>query len=125
MTSEKKIPRTLNECCQRDPVSNELWELSYQVEKIGSIILVIMVIGGIALAFIRQKFMTDVDSNLIGGLFWGTLLTWGINSLAEYWLYNLISWLIAGLAQIVYNTHVTANVSLYNAQNEILDNIER
>lgn len=111
---KRSKPKTLSECVEHGPVVQELYSWAANVKKIG--ILACFV-------FIAYGFISGIVVAMVTG-FWGFVSTF-ISELIYGLLIYASTWCIAvlliALANIVYNTKITANVALLNCEQEMTE----
>ena len=114
LDKERKIPKTLGECLEIDPLSKNLWDWAENLEKFGAIILLLIIIAGIVFTGLA---VVEADYNGESLLWRGcsTLFTWVFYAIIEYCVYHALSLLMSALATIVQNTTISANVAAYKA----------
>jgi len=117
-SSEKKIPKSLEDCCETDKVSGILWSWSDWLELWGSRILVVLIILGVISIIGQAMQVANIDEDMVFLTVVTSALTWSLYAIIEYCVYHVLSLLVASLATIVQNTRITANVALYNAAKE-------
>ena len=128
--SQKKVPKTLNECIKPDGVSSNLWILAERLEKWGSILLsLIIVFGIINTIFTGVSTYHEIDYNRNGDgaaretvfAVITSLFTCAILAFLEYCAYRAVALLIGSLASIVQNTNISANLALYSVKGKAGD----
>ena len=107
-TLTKRVPKSIKECREPNLVTETLWSWAQIVERIGAIAFLIWLVCGIISAFV-VFFSTDMDVFA----FLGVELAAVISALAEFLAFRAVAVVIAALANITFNTSVSANVALY------------
>lgn len=110
--NEKIVPHSINQCKEPDSVSKTLWHWAGILRSIALVVSIVFVvaglIGGIAAA----------SSGLEAGGFFGVFISSIVVAAASYLSFFVTALLLEALGNIVYNTHVSANVALYTYKNE-------
>ena len=113
----KKVPVSVKECVTPNLVTETLWSFAKIAERIGVISFFVTVILGILSAIITLIATSDGVTFLI---ILGSSLVSGIVDLL---FFRFIAVIVAALANITFNTSVSANVALYehleSAQKEL------
>lgn len=121
--SQKKVPKTLNDCIKPDGVSSNLWIWAERLEKWGSSLFVLIIIFGIintistgVTTYQEIDILGDEDAATRATVFAvsTSLFTYALYACLEYFAYHAIALLIGALASIVQNTNVSANLALYS-----------
>ena len=109
---KRSKPKTLSECVAPDPVVQELYGWANGAKKIGLVACVVFVIYGIinGMTMAKDDGFLGFVSGFIPEVIYGFLV---------YATTLCISKLLIALANIVYNTRITANVALLNCEQEI------
>lgn len=115
--SQKKIPKTFNDCVKPDKVSTNLWIWAERIERWGKFIFYFLI--GYAIletvsAGIEMSEAYDVDETTIILTVITSFVTNILIAFLEYCAYHAIALLLGALASIVQNTNITANLSIYN-----------
>lgn len=124
--TEKKIPKSIDDCTKPDKTSRDLWLWCERLEKWGKILFWIIIISGIILSITSAIQIskvtkgiyytyTDTETSFSFVIFITSLLDTALYALIEYCTYHVIALLIGALASIVQNSKITANVALYAA----------
>ena len=121
--SQKKVPKTLNDCIKPDGVSSNLWIWAERLEKWGSVLFGLIIIFGIinmistgVTTYQEIDILGDEDAATLATVFavLTSLFTYALYAFLEYCAYHAIALLIGALASIVQNTNVSANLALYS-----------
>ena len=112
--TERKIPKSLKECYEQDSVTRSLCQWSERLKSWGSKVLVVLIIIGIISTISEVIEAMQIDGSLAIFVAVASAITWGLYAFIEYCVYNVLALFIRALASIVYNSQITANVSLYN-----------
>ena len=128
-TIPKHIPSTLNECNSTSNAAMDIRTIAIRVDLIGAILLFILLFGGFCASLyfgLATPEVTSSTSSLYSSVesssdfsakaFFVSASIFGISGLVEYILYKSLSSLLNGVAQIVDNTTISANVALYKQQ---------
>lgn len=123
-------PKTIDDCVKPDKLSSTLWKWAKNIETIGVVVLVLIIIGGAFIAYnagseatLDSKTMKySADFNFKA--FFSSLSTYAIIAVVEYCIYHVFSLLIASLASIVQNTRITARIAEYSARNNSQQDIK-
>ena len=118
----KTIPKTLSECYQPSRLVRAIRGLAKNIVRIGVIILIISLIVGIIEA-ISGSLVYSYDifgtADEIEGFNFGIFLTFIINLAIKVLIivgaFNFAALIMNALANLVYNTNITANIALYEA----------
>lgn len=116
-STDKELPKNINDCVKPDKVSKCLWAWASRIETWGYIIFWLLIIAGIVGAisdFLQANEVLD-ESECIPILI-TSLLTNGLIAFLEFCAYNAVALLIGALASIVHNTNITANLAIYNTE---------
>ncbi|MBQ3123956.1 MAG: hypothetical protein IJC09_00855 [Clostridia bacterium] len=116
--SKRKIPKSIDDCTEVDPVSEELWGWAESTERWGKILLVIYILYGIITA-ITTAIVVDAYGSPDGfnvALCISGVIKCAIYAVLAYILYHLIALLIASLATITQSTRVTAKLTEYRVR---------
>ena len=103
----KKVPKSINECTQPNLVTQTLWSFAKIAERIGVISFFVTVILGALSALITAIALADGVSFLI--IFGSSF----ISGIVDFFFFRFIAVIVAALANITFNTSVSANVALY------------
>lgn len=107
-----EFPKSLNECTAYDEVSPEIELWSKRVKKTGLFIAIIVMIATVITAIVLiSAGESAVVIYVLGGGF--------AVAFVEYGICWAISLLLAALASITYNTHVSAMVQLYSNRPDV------
>jgi len=115
--NEKRIPKTLNECMKPNSTVSELYLWAERVENWGHILLALLTIGGIILTIVEAVSLVDVNEDMIIPTIITSIITWGLYVFLAYCAYHAISLLLYALASITHHTMISANVALFESQN--------
>jgi len=130
-SSNKKIPKNIEECIKQDLVSKNLWEWCKKLEKWGKILFWVLIIGGLFLSInssiIEEEIIvsswvgetTEIRETFSFEIFIPLFLNSILYAFIEYWIYHIITILIGALASIVQNTTINSNIALYNAAKDL------
>ena len=119
--SNKRIPKSLEECYEEDVVSKDLWMWSQRLVEWGKEVLGTLIVIGSISTIIDAVEMADINEDLVIYTVISSITTWGLYSLIEFCTYNVLSLLVTALASIVQNSKITANVALYNAAKDVVE----
>lgn len=100
----KTIPKSLDACNKCPIVVYELWHWARFLETSGIVLFVIYIIVGIALSIGFQG--DDFCLSIVGGVVLGFM---------SYAFSKAIALLIGGLAALIYNASISANVAIYES----------
>lgn len=114
LDKERKIPKTLGECLEIDPLSKNLWGWAENLESFGKILLAIILVCGFVLV-IYAGIAANEEYESVWGAVLSTGFTWILYAFIEYCVYHALSLLMSALATIVQNTTITANIAAYHA----------
>ena len=136
-SSNKKIPKNIEECIKQDLVSKNLWEWCKKLEKWGKILFWVLIIGGLFLSInssiIEEEIIvsswvgetTEIRETFSFEIFIPLFLNSILYAFIEYWTYHIITMLIGALASIVQNTTINSNIALYNAAKDLDSKIKK
>lgn len=116
--AKRKIPKSIDDCTEVDPVSEELWGWAESTERLGKILLGVYIAYGI-LSAIMGAFIVDNYGSPEGFdfmLFIPEIVKCIICGILISILYHLIALLIASLATITQSTRVTAKLAEYRTR---------
>ena len=107
--TEKRIPKSFEECYEIDSVSHDLWNWCEKVEKYGKIVYWILSVLAFLCAFYiaDSEYGFDIKVFIFIGVIAGAIISF------IYFLFHLVAIIIGSLASIVQHTKITADVSLY------------
>lgn len=136
-SSEKTIPKNLDECTQNSAVSNNLWSWAARIETWGKVLFWILVVVGLissiadSIAFNEvtkhsyySGYYTDEKTTLAWDVFFTEILEWALYAFIEYCTYHVLALLIGALASLVQNTKISADVALFCASKDCADSLE-
>ena len=99
-----KVPKSLEDCVNQDPVSQALWQWAERVAKWGIALMVWFVISAVIEGFVMAE---DSYGNEVI-VFVASVEKGVISACITYVSYNVLSLLIASLASIVQHTRASA-----------------
>ena len=106
--TEAAIPTNLFECYETDNISNNLFSWASAIEMLGKIFAILTFI--VALIWLIGFIAMDGDEYMIP-----IVLAIPVAAVIEYLSFHTVALLIGALGKIVKSTHITANITLYNA----------
>ena len=117
-TMIEQTPATLDDCVRPDALSSQLWSWAQNLEKYGQWLLVLIVVGGILTSYFGAQVETSASSDpeFSPILFLSSFLQTIVYALVEYFLYHVLSLLVASLAKLVHNTRTAARIAEYRAR---------
>ena len=116
--NEKKIPQKLSDCTQTDNTADNLYTWAETLARLGSFLLVALIIVGVLSTITDAAAIAEVDEDLIFSTVLTSIAKWGIYAFIEFCVYRVLALLISALATITQNTVVSANVALYKAHKD-------
>lgn len=123
--SQKKVPKTLNECIKPDGVSMNLWSWAERLEKWGSVLFKLIIVYGIintiysCVTAYQETVIWGEEDIAILAVFFAILkgsFIYTLYAFLEYCAYHAIALLLGALASIVQNTNISANLALYSTK---------
>ena len=129
---QKEIPKSLGDCIKPDSVSSNLWVWCERLEKLGEILFWLLIIGGlifsIGASIVEKEVVvkeatywreaeTEIKKVFNIEIFVPLLTEIALYAFIEYCTYHIVALLIGALASIVQHTKITAEIALYNVQN--------
>ena len=130
---ERSVPKSIKECYKPSRSSECLWYWAETVEKIGFIVLFILVVVGIYEtinnAIDAHHLLKSMDDVVLEEMkettgyappsalevLIRTAFRWGMYITVEFLAYNCLASLLDGIGNIVQSNRVSENVLLYNA----------
>ncbi|MBQ6997585.1 MAG: hypothetical protein IJN60_04335 [Oscillospiraceae bacterium] len=124
--SDKYIPKTLEECTERDATATNLHIWSERLEKWGKILFWFLIIYGVLTAIttsiITEEVVhgtyyqwTETETTFNFVIFLTSIAETVLYAFLEYCAYHVLALLVSSLALITQNTIISANVALYEA----------
>ena len=132
----KTVPKTLDECIQIDPVSQNLWTWAERLETWGKILFFIIIFAGIITTIVTgvetAEYLETVehlkydyyDNEVIKqpsvfDVVVASMLEWALYAFLEYITYHALALLMGALASITQNSVISANVAMLDASTNI------
>ena len=120
------MTKDLKKCCEIDETTQKLWNLSEKIEKLGTIILTVLLIyGAINTILTGVTTYAEIDSyasddeattGTISAVL-TNIFTYFISALTTYCSYNVVSLILKAVGNIALNTKISSNISFYSVQN--------
>lgn len=112
---------TVDECVQKDKLSNNLWIWAHRLETLGMVLFVFLLGYGIYAAaqgamveVVEGAYYPRVETKFDFLIFLVGLINWILYAFIEYCLYHVVALLIGALAGIYQNTKVAARLQEYH-----------
>ena len=123
---KRKIPKSLQRCLETDPVSANLWRWCQRLESLGLFLFWAIIVAGSIIAFTTAFVETGegryADTEFDFWLFVFNLAKTALYAYLEYIVYHVLALLIGSAASVVQNTKISADVALYRAAVDGLEN---
>ena len=113
--TEKKIPKTLNDCVKPDATVANLHTWAERLESWGKFLFKALIVIGIISTIFDAVEVSDVDEELILGAIITSATSWALYAFIEYCAYHVLALLVSALASITQNSIISANVALLEA----------
>ncbi len=118
---EKKIPENLKACIEPQPIPKRWWAMGTTVEIIGSIVMLLMLLGSLVGIIFVGAFLTEQGmlNPITSWLFvLGALALCSITAFIFFCIYKLIALVYYTKSTVVYNSDVLANIAIKNCAEE-------
>ena len=116
MLGTKRLPRNLASCVQVDPTTKKLLAWADGIVVVGLIGFIFFIIATvISMGLMLNALIGSYEAIVVFFPCFFALLTLTV---VEFFAYQLASLLLEALANVVYNTHVSASVALYERREQ-------
>ena len=115
---ERKIPKTVKDCCKADILVNNMRDWSKNLESWGAGLFAALIIIGIISTIVESVKIADVDAEIVFVAIVLSAIKWVLWAIVEYCVYHSLALLLATFASIVQSTRFSSDIELYKLAKE-------
>lgn len=111
-------PQSVEDCTAKDKLTTELWNWANNLEKYGTAVLLLLILGGLISGFFDAKEAAGLtDDDFSAAVFVAAIVKTSVAAIMTYLAFHSIALLVGSLARIVQSSRTTARLAEWHARN--------